>query len=95
MPHMYKFDAMIAQRSQNRPSMAAIDRKQVFDALRSEHARNERAAIDFLFPRRSGRCCFVTRERRPRHLAHDNTREPVTRTTGPCHVPPSSTLRAS
>src|SRR5277367_3767989 len=40
MPHMHKFDAMIAQRSQNRPSMAAIDRKQVFDALRSEHARN-------------------------------------------------------
>jgi hypothetical protein len=35
--HVDEFDAMVAQRSKDRPGMAAIDRKQVFYTLRLEH----------------------------------------------------------
>jgi hypothetical protein len=52
--HVDEFDAVLTQRRQNGPSVAAIDRKQVLDALRLQDACNQGAAIDLRPRSRSG-----------------------------------------
>ena len=94
MAHVDEFDAVLAQRHQNRPSVAAVDRKQVLDALRLQDACNQGTAIDLSPRSRSGLSSFA-RQRHAGCLSHYDARKPVAGTSGICHVGPLQPFRAS
>jgi hypothetical protein len=47
VPHVNEFDPTAAQRSKDRPSVAAVDSKQIFHVLGLEHAGDQGTAIYF------------------------------------------------